>query len=64
MMLFAFGLIAGVALGLIIIGFLAIAAYDHGYKDAMDRRKAWRAELVARQEAVSAALGSARRRAS
>ncbi|MDP9265864.1 MAG: hypothetical protein M3O91_07095 [Chloroflexota bacterium] len=64
MLLFAFGLIAGVALGLIVIGFLAIAAYDRGFKDAMDRRKVWRAELVARQEAVGAALQPARRTAS
>ncbi len=64
MVLFAFGLIAGVALGMLVIGFLAIGAYDRGFKDAMDRRKAWRAELVARQDAVSAALGPVQRRAS
>ena len=62
MMLFAFGLVAGLALGLIVVGFLAIAAYDRGFRDATYRRKEWRAELVARQDAASAALQPARRR--
>src|SRR5437867_1479302 len=47
MLLFAIGLMAGVALGMIIVGFLAIGAYDRGYTDALERRKAWRGQLVA-----------------
>jgi hypothetical protein len=48
MLIFAIGLMAGIALGMIIVGFLAIGAYDRGYGDALERRKAWRTELVAR----------------
>jgi hypothetical protein len=48
MVLFAIGLMAGIALGMIIVGFLAIGAYDRGYGEALERRKAWRTELVAR----------------
>lgn len=49
---FGAGVMIGLALGLIVIGFLAIAAYQRGYDDAIGRRKEWRAELVARQAAV------------
>lgn len=52
MFVFVLGLMVGLALGLIVIGFLAIAAYQRGYEDAFGRRKQWRAELVARQAAV------------
>jgi hypothetical protein len=52
MFVFVLGLMVGLALGLIVIGFLAIAAYQRGYEDAFGRRKQWRAELVARQTAV------------
>lgn len=49
---FGLGLMLGLALGMIIVGFLAVAAYQRGYEDAFGRRKHWRAELVARQAAV------------
>ena len=40
MMLFALGVIVGVALGVIVVGFLAIAAYQRGYDEAFGRRRA------------------------
>jgi hypothetical protein len=52
---------AGIALGMIIVGFLAIGAYDRGYSEALERRKAWRSELVARTVVGTRALVSARR---
>ena len=55
-MTFAAGLIIGLALGLIVIGFLAIAAYQKGYEEAIGKRKVWRAELVARRAAARASL--------
>jgi hypothetical protein len=58
---FAIGLMAGLALGMIIVGFLAIGAYDRGYSEALERRKAWRTELVARTVVGTRALVSARR---
>jgi Tfp pilus assembly protein PilV len=61
MMVFALGLMLGLALGLIVIGFLAIAAYQRGYEDAFGRRKQWRAELVARQAAVRMPAVAARK---
>ena len=51
MVIFALGLMAGVALGVLVVGFLAVGAYNKGFGDAMERRQAWRAELVARQDA-------------
>jgi hypothetical protein len=59
--LFAIGLMAGIALGMIIVGFLAIGAYDRGYTEALERRKAWRTELVARTVVGTRALVSARK---
>ncbi len=53
-MVFAAGLLVGLALGLIIIGFLAVAAYQRGYEEAVGKRRSWRAELVARRAAVRA----------
>jgi hypothetical protein len=61
---FAAGLIVGLALGLVIVGFLAIAAYDRGFDEAAGKRKVWRAELVARRAAVRAAGLPAARKAS
>ena len=55
-MTFAAGLIIGLALGLIIIGFLAIAAYQKGYEEAIGKRRMWRAELVARRTAARGSL--------
>jgi len=56
MLIFALGLMAGVALGVLVVGFLAVGAYNKGFGDAMERRKAWRTELVARQNAGSRAM--------
>ena len=61
MVLFAVGLMAGVAIGMIIVGFLAIGAYDRGFADALERRKAWRTELVARTAVGTKALAATRR---
>lgn len=58
---FAIGIMAGLALGMIIVGFLAIGAYERGYGEALQRRKAWRTELVARTVVGTRALVSARR---
>lgn len=63
-MTFAAGLIVGLALGLIIIGFLAVAAYQRGYEEAIGKRRTWRAELVARRLAVRAAPAAALKKAS
>jgi len=52
---------AGVALGMIIVGFLAIGAYDRGYTDALERRKAWRGELIARQVVAARTFVTARK---
>jgi len=61
MVLFAIGIMAGLALGMIIVGFLAIGAYDRGYSEALERRKAWRTELLARTVVGTRALVSARK---
>ena len=61
MLLFAIGLMAGVALGMIIVGFLAIGAYDRGHTDALERRKAWRGELIARQVVAARTVAAARK---
>lgn len=50
MLIFALGIMAGVALGVLVVGFLAVGAYNKGFSDAMERRKAWRTELVARKD--------------
>ena len=49
MLIFALGMVIGTALGIIVVGFLAVGSYAHGYGEALERRKAWRGELVARQ---------------
>lgn len=61
MMLFVAGLLVGVALGVMVVGFLAINAYNRGYEDAFGRRKAWRAELTARRVAAQEPVVAARR---
>lgn len=58
---FMVGLFIGVALGLVVIGFLAVGAYDRGFNEALLRRKAWRAELVARQTAAQRVLSGMRK---
>lgn len=47
-MLLALGILIGVVLGTIVVGFLAVNAYDRGYEEALERRGKWRAELGAR----------------
>src|SRR5207244_54845 len=37
-LIFALGLCVGVVLGTIIVGFLAVSAYDRGFDDALERR--------------------------
>lgn len=59
--LLAIGFIAGIALGILTIGFLAVGAYNRGYDDALFRRKDWRAELVARQTVAARAVQPVRR---
>ncbi len=53
---FFIGVFMGVALGVIVVGFLAVGAYDRGFNEALLRRKAWRTELVARQAAAQRVL--------
>ena len=49
MLIFALGMMLGTALGIIVVGFFAVRSYGHGYDEALERRKAWRGELQARQ---------------
>jgi len=42
MLLLTIGLFAGAALGSVVMAFLAISAYDRGYRDAAQRRGEWR----------------------
>jgi hypothetical protein len=58
---FVFGLMIGVAFGVIIVGFLAVGAYERGFNEALHKRKAWRAELVARQAAAHRVMTDMRR---
>jgi hypothetical protein len=64
MLIFALGMMVGTALGIVVVGFLAVRSYDHGYTEALERRKAWRGELVARQTAAMRAHGRSLKRAS
>lgn len=64
MMIFALGMMLGTALGIVVVGFLAVRSYDHGYSEALERRKAWRGELVARQTAAIRAHSASLKRAS
>ena len=64
MLIFALGMMLGTALGIVVSGFLAVGSYDHGYSDALECRKAWRGELVARQTAAIRAHSSSLKRAS
>src|ERR1044072_8433403 len=52
---FVVGLVIGVAFGVIIVGFLAGGAYDRGFKEALHRKKAWRAGLVPRHAGAARA---------
>jgi hypothetical protein len=63
-LIFALGMMVGTALGIIVIGFLSVRAYGQGYDEALDRRKAWRGELMARQAAAIRAHGASLKKAS
>lgn len=56
MLIFALGLMAGVTLGVLVVGFLAVGAYNKGFTEAMEGRKAWRTELVARKDVAVRAM--------
>lgn len=58
---FVVGLLVGVALGLIVVGFLAVGAYDRGFNEALHRRRPWRPELVARQGAAQRVVSGMRK---
>lgn len=58
---FVIGLVAGISAGVLVVGFLAIGAYNRGYDDALFRRKDWRAELVARQTVAQKTLRPVRK---
>lgn len=64
MLVFVGGLVIGLALGMIVVGFLAVTAYHRGYDEAFFRRRQWRAEIVARRAAGSALPVVAVRKAS
>jgi hypothetical protein len=53
-MTFFAGLFVGVALAMVVLGFLAVGAYGRGYDDAEMRRHEWRSELAARRRALGA----------
>ena len=61
MEVFVVGLLVGVAFGVIVVGFLAVGAYDRGFNEALLRRKAWRTELVARQAAAQRVITGMRK---
>jgi hypothetical protein len=52
MVLFGFWIMAGVALGMVLMGFLAMGTYQRGFEEGYFRRKPWRGELAARRQAV------------
>lgn len=55
MIVFGFWLMAGVAIGMILMAFLAIGTYERGYREGYLLRKPWRAELGARRRAFEKA---------
>ena len=55
MMDFSLWLLAGVAIGMILMAFLAIGTYQRGYDAGFLLRKPWRTELGLRREAVTVA---------
>jgi hypothetical protein len=58
---FVVGLLIGVALGVSVIGFLAVGAYERGFNEAIHRKKEWRTELVARQAAAHRVMAGMRK---
>ncbi len=57
------GTVVGLALGIIVVGFLAVNAFQRGYDEAAFRRRRWRAEIVARRAAERAVPVAAIRKA-
>lgn len=53
MMIFGFWLLAGLALGMILMAFLAIGTYQRGYEAGCVQRRSWRTELEARRTAFA-----------
>lgn len=45
-------LLAGVAMGMVLMAFLAIGTYQRGYAEGYFLRRPWRAEFQARHSAV------------
>ena len=58
---FFVGLVFGVAFGMLVVGFLAVGSYQRGFGQALERRKEWRGELVARQVVARRALEQLRK---
>jgi hypothetical protein len=58
---FVVGLMVGLAFGVVVVGFLAVGAYERGFREALHRRKAWRTELVARQAAAQRTFAAMRK---
>jgi hypothetical protein len=55
------GLMIGVAFGVLVVGFLAVGSYERGFNEALQSRKAWRTELVARQAAANRVMTGMRK---
>lgn len=58
---FFVGLVFGVAFGMLVVGFLAVGSYQRGFSQALERRREWRGELVARQVVARRALEQLRK---
>jgi hypothetical protein len=58
---FFIGLIVGIAFGMVVVGFLAVGSYQRGFNQALERRKEWRGELIARQVVARRVLEQLRR---
>jgi hypothetical protein len=46
---------------MLVVGFLAVGSYQRGFSQALERRKEWRGELVARQVVARRALEQLRK---
>jgi hypothetical protein len=58
---FFMGVVIGIAFGMVVVGFLAVGSYQRGFSQALERRKEWRGELVARQVVARRALEELRK---
>lgn len=58
---FFVGLVLGVSFGMLVVGFLAVGSYQRGFSQALERRKEWRGELVARQVVARRAIEQLRK---